>query len=177
MGDPKKARKKYSTPTHPWKKDRIELEKALTKEYKFKNKKEIWKISSLLKNYSKQAKDSIVATTKQAEIQKKNLIDKLTKLGLIQQGGQIDDILSLTIRDLCNRRLQTLVVKKGLARSLGQARQFIVHGHICIGSSKITSPSYLISVEEESQLCYTSSSALTNDEHPERFVEKKVIGK
>ena len=25
MGDPKKARKKYSTPSHPWKKDRIDL--------------------------------------------------------------------------------------------------------------------------------------------------------
>jgi small subunit ribosomal protein S4 len=177
MGDPKKARKKYSTPIHPWRKESIELEKALTKEFGFKNKKEIWKISSLLKNFSKQAKDSIVAITNQGEIEKKNLIERLIRLGLIKQGGQIDDILSLTVRDICERRLQTLIVRKNLARSLGQARQFIVHGHISIGNKKVTSPSYLITVEEESQLCYTASSALTNDEHPERFVEKKVVGK
>ena len=177
MGDPKKARKKYSTPPHPWNKDRIGLEKTLTKEYGFKNKKEIWKISSLLKNFAKQAKTSIVVSTKQAELEKKNLIDKLIRLGLIKQGGQIDDILSLTIKDFCERRLQTLSVRKNLARSLKQARQFIAHGHISIGNKKVTSPNYLVTIEEEAQLCYTSSPALTNNEHPERFVEEKTIGK
>ena len=39
MGDPKKARKKYSTPIHPWQKFRIDDEKAIIKEYGMKNKK------------------------------------------------------------------------------------------------------------------------------------------
>ena len=41
MGSPKKQRKKYSKPSHPWQKARIEEEKALKKEYSFKNKKEL----------------------------------------------------------------------------------------------------------------------------------------
>ncbi|MFH1439123.1 MAG: 30S ribosomal protein S4 [Candidatus Woesearchaeota archaeon] len=173
MGDPKKPKKKYSTPPHPWMKERIEQEKVLTKEYAFKNKKEIWKLSSLLKKYSEQAKKSIISNTKQGEIEKTNLINKLTKLGLIQAGGQIDDILSLKIKDFCERRLQTLVCRKGLARSMNQSRQFIVHGHISIGSNKLTSPSYLVSIDEEAMISFSSNSELAREDHPERNIVKK----
>ena len=41
MGDPKKNRKKYQTPTTAWSKSRIEEEAVLVKEFGFKNKK--WK--------------------------------------------------------------------------------------------------------------------------------------
>ena len=33
MGDPKKLRKKYEPPRHPWQASRIESEKILFKEY------------------------------------------------------------------------------------------------------------------------------------------------
>ena len=33
MGDPKKIRKKYKKPMHPWQKARIDLEKELSKKY------------------------------------------------------------------------------------------------------------------------------------------------
>ena len=38
MGDPKKIRKKYSTPKHPWEGARIEEEKKLLKDYGIKKK-------------------------------------------------------------------------------------------------------------------------------------------
>ena len=44
MGDPKRRKKKYSKPFHPWEKDRIEEEKQLMEEYGLKNKKEIGKL-------------------------------------------------------------------------------------------------------------------------------------
>jgi small subunit ribosomal protein S4 len=33
MGDPRKRKKKYETPTHPWQKDRIDDEKELRRKY------------------------------------------------------------------------------------------------------------------------------------------------
>ena len=39
MGDPKRTKKKYSTPLHPWQAERLEEEKGLTREYGFRNKK------------------------------------------------------------------------------------------------------------------------------------------
>ena len=50
------------------------------------------------------------------------------------------------------RRLQTVICKKGLAKSLNQSRQFIVHGHVTVNGKKMTVPSYLVSLEEESKL-------------------------
>ncbi len=47
------------------------------------------------------------------------------------------------------RRLQSLVHRKGLAKSPKQARQLVVHGHIRVGGRRITSPSYLVPVEQE----------------------------
>ena len=58
MGDPKKLRKKYVTPRHPWQGSRILAEKPLIREYGLKNKKEIYKAQSLLRNFTKQAKNA-----------------------------------------------------------------------------------------------------------------------
>ncbi len=49
-----------------------------------------------------------------------------------------------------------------------QARQFITHRHIIIGSKEITSPSYLTSLQEEAALSFHERSALKSSDHPER---------
>ena len=56
MGDPRKTRKKYETPMHPWIAGRIEDEKAVTQKFGTKNKKEIWRMVSALKRFKDQAK-------------------------------------------------------------------------------------------------------------------------
>ena len=48
MGDPKKFRKKYQTPAHPWIKADIEENKLLTREYGLRTKKEILIAHSLV---------------------------------------------------------------------------------------------------------------------------------
>ena len=62
MGDPRRLKKKYNTPQHPWQKTRIETEAVLRKEYGLKNKKEIWKMATQFKNFSDQAKRLIAAS-------------------------------------------------------------------------------------------------------------------
>ena len=64
MGDPKFQRKKYKGPTHPWEATRIKEEEELLKEYGLRNKKEIWRMRSLLKSWHTQAKE-IVALPKE----------------------------------------------------------------------------------------------------------------
>ena len=59
MGQPKKLRKKYSTPSHPWQKERIDEEKGILGAYGLKNKKEIWKANSFLRSAGNQAKKLI----------------------------------------------------------------------------------------------------------------------
>jgi ribosomal protein S4 len=78
------------------------------------------------------------------------------------------------LRDVLERRLQTQVYKKNLANSVQQARQFITHEHICIGSRVVTSPSYLVPLSEETQIKFRLSSSISDPEHPERVATRKA---
>jgi small subunit ribosomal protein S4 len=170
MGDPKKTRKKYQKPSHPWQRERIEEERVLMKEYALKNKRELWKANSLLRDFKKQTKKLAGSQTEQAQTEKINLIKKLQKYGLVQENAQIDDILGLTLRNILDRRLQTIVYKKGFARSVGQARQFIVHRHVNVDDKNIDAPGYLVPKDTEQKITFKTKSALANADHPERVV-------
>lgn len=177
MGSPKHQRKKYSTPSHPWQRERIEQEKTLIKEYGLKNKKEIWRMDSLLGRFKQQAKNLIARTNTQSRKEEKQFVTKLVKLNLIKEDAKMDDILGLDIKNVMGRRLQTQVFSKGLAKSAKQARQFITHGHVCVGSQKITVPSYLVKIDEEEKIRFDERSGLANPEHAERVPPKKAAAK
>jgi len=173
MGDPRKIRGKYSGPGHPWQRVRIEEERILVIEYGLGTKRELWKATSKLKAFANQAKRLIALRTSQAELEKKQLLDRVARLGLLPSGAKLDDVLALNVKNLLNRRLQTLVLKKGLGRTPSQSRQFIVHGHIMIGPQKISAPGYLVPVAEEPQISFVGNSSLANPEHPERIIKSK----
>src|SRR3989344_2628737 len=112
MGDPRKNRKKFQTPMHPWRSERIESEKEIVKQFGIKRKNEIWKMDSQLKSFLKRAKTVIALRTEQSEIEKKQLLDRLSKLGLLKTDSRVEDVLNLTLKDVMDRRLQTILVKK-----------------------------------------------------------------
>lgn len=168
MGDPKRIRKKYDAPSHPWIKSRIDDEKRLAKEFGTRSKKEIWKAETLLKRFKSQAKKLIALTGEQVELETQHLYRRVKELGLVKTDVTFDAILGLKTDAVLDRRLQTVLFKKGLARTLGQARQFIVHGHVFVDGKKITSPSFIVSVKQESTVEFAVSSALYNNDHPER---------
>jgi len=152
MGDPKKPKKKYSTPRHPWEKERIDVEKTLMKQYGLTNKKEIWRINSLLSKFKGQAKKCAAADTDQLMKERKQLLDRLKRLGLLGPEGTHEDVLGLNVDDLLKRRLQTIVTERKLATTVKQARQFIVHGHVSVNKKRVTVPSYIVPVEEEATI-------------------------
>ncbi|MCD6589652.1 30S ribosomal protein S4 [Candidatus Woesearchaeota archaeon] len=174
MGDPKRLRRKYETPIHPWQKTRIELEKQLQKEYGLKNKKEIWKAESRLKKFKDILKRLIPLNDEQANKEREQTMQKIRSLGLIGENATIDDVLGLEVRSILDRRLQTIVYKKGLARSIKQARQFITHGHIMVNGKVITSPGYLVKIDEEQFIEFKPTSPLARIDHPER-IRKEVV--
>lgn len=173
MGDIKKLRKKYSKPMHPWNKANIESERIIKREYGLKNKTEIYVVSSFLKKYKDIAKRLIATKTAQAEKEKQHILAKLQQLGLLTAGADLDQILGLELKDVLERRLQSLVFRKELAKSMNQARQFIVHRHIMVGNKEISAPSYLVSLEEESLIAFKPKSSLADVEHPERMIKAK----
>lgn len=152
MGDPKKQRKRFSTPRHLWRIERIERETKITTEYGLKNRRELWKTESLLRTFRRRARKLLAAGTGQAEIEKKQLLSRLSTLNILKKDADLEDVLSLNIDDILGRRLQTIVQKNGLANKPKQARQFIVHGHVTVGGEKVTAPSYLVKAGEEKDI-------------------------
>lgn|SRR3989338_7270868 len=175
MGDPKKVHKKYQTASHPWIRADIEEQRILRKEFGLSTRKEILIAQSFLKKYKAIAKTLIATKSAQTLKEKEQVLTKLQKLGLLQTGASLDQIFSLSIRDILNRRIQSLLVHKSLARSMKQARQFVVHRHILIGTKEITSPSYLMPVSEEVLLTFKPKSTLASENHPERINVAKTI--
>ncbi|HIH42470.1 TPA: 30S ribosomal protein S4 [Candidatus Woesearchaeota archaeon] len=165
MGDPRRLRKKYQGPLKLWDKERIEFEIELLKQYGLKNKTEIWKMDSLLRKFKADAKKLIRASTKQAEMERVYLINKLRSFGLVPENAKLDNILGIGLQDVLNRRLQTLVYKSGLARSVDQARQLITHEHIKVGDRIITFPSYIVSISEEPQIGFSTNSSISSQDH------------
>ena len=172
MGDPKFARRKFDTPSHPWEGERIEAENELLKKYGLKNKREVWKGRSTLRHFRQRARvlqGQIRYKDAQAEREVKELIDSLLRLGLLKpEQATLDDVLAMSLDDILSRRLQTITYIKGYTRTPNQARQFITHGHISIGDRKVTIPGYLVPKEDEEKVIYNPRSPIANDLHPAR---------
>jgi small subunit ribosomal protein S4 len=160
VGDPRSSRKRWEGPGHPWIKQRLETEMKIIGKYGLRNKKELWTAETLIRKIRHQARTLLALPEPQRSEVGKSLLDRLFKLGLVNKDASLDDILGLTSENVLERRLQTIVLKKGLANTIYQARQFISHGHISINGKRVTSPGYLISRDEEDKISYTVGSSI-----------------
>jgi small subunit ribosomal protein S4 len=168
MGDPKKQRKKYETPRFRWRKDILQEELKLIGQYGLRNKHELWRHKTMLSKTRGIARSLIGKTPEERVKMEKELLTRLKKLGILDETAVLDNVLDLSIEDMLERRLQTTVFRKGLARTIFQSRQLITHGHVTIGNRRVTVPSYIVSKEEEPKVMYSPQSALTNETHPLR---------
>ncbi len=173
MGYPGKNRKSYDTPKHPWQAARMAEEVELIKRYGLRNKKEVWKAHSGLKNYRELARKLLAESAKgklagSLKTDADNIMNRMKRYGLLKTDAVLDDILSLDVTNFLDRRLQTQVHKQGLANTVKQARQFIVHGHIQVAGRKVTVPGYVVSKDDELKLGYYGSSPLSGESHPSR---------
>ncbi|KPV63020.1 MAG: 30S ribosomal protein S4 [Candidatus Bathyarchaeota archaeon BA2] len=164
MGDPKKQRKKYETPRFPWQTDILEAELKLLGQYGLRNKREMWRHRTMLSNFRGTARSLLGMPAEE----QKQLLDRLHRLGILPETAALDDVLDLSLEDILERRLQTLVFRKGLAKSIHQARQLITHGHVAIEGRRVFSPSYLVLRDEEAKISYAPTSSLSNPNHPLR---------
>lgn len=152
MGDPKKIRKKYSRPKKRWDRTRIEEEKKISKDYGLKNKKELWKAETFLRKKRQNARMLLAMPEEKKKQREKELIESLKKIGLVKKNSSLEDVLELKTQELLERRLQTMVLRKGMANTIKQARQFITHGHISVNKNKVSVPSYLVKESEENKI-------------------------
>ena len=168
MGDPKKQRKKYATPRFPWRTDVLQEELKYLGQYGLRNKHELWRHETMLSKFRRTARSLIGKPPEERKKMEEELLARLKKLGVLNETAVLDNVLDLTIEDLLERRLQTIIFRKGLAKTVYQARQLITHGHVTIGDQRVTVPSYIVTKNDEGQISYTSKSPFANPSHPLR---------
>lgn len=158
MGDPRRFKKKFKKPAHPYQKERMLEELEFLGKYGLRNKREFWKSRTMLGKWRNLARQSRSLLREKAIETQNTLIKKLQRLGVLGPEAKFEDILLLTVEDVLKRRLQTLVYEKGLAKTIYGARQKIVHNHIQVGNKRINAPSYIVKKEEEDLITFSPSS-------------------
>jgi small subunit ribosomal protein S4 len=172
MGDPRKLRNKYESPRKVWDADRIKRDKTLTSTYGLKNTREIWVTLMELKKARRGAMKFLSLGDGGAE-KAAPLMRRLARLGIVGADAKPDDVLALSVENFLDRRLQTRVFKKGLARTARQARQLITHGFIAIKGRCVTIPSYMVGADEEQYISYYKPIDISVHEADSKPAQKK----
>lgn len=169
MGYPGKSQKMFARPRTPWQAERIAGEVEVVKAFGLRNKRELWKAQAILRKYRQASRTMLAAVSMgQTPPKAEAILTRLKKLGLLKEDGDLDAILSMKVSDVLERRLQTQVYRQGLANSLKQSRQFIVHGHIQISGRRVDVPGLLVKRGEEMTIDYYMGSPMAKEGHPER---------
>lgn len=101
--------------------------------YGLRNKREVWRVQLALSKIRTTARELLTLDEKDTRrvFEGTAMLRRLTRLGLLDESRQaLDYVLSLKIEDFLERRLQTVVFKLGLAKSIHHARVLIFQRHI-----------------------------------------------
>lgn len=153
MGAPKRNRRKFDKPKEMWDLQRIKSSNALIEHYGLKNMKELWKAQTETGRIRRNAR-LLLAGGLGSENIRDRMFKRLERIGLAKQGATLDDLLDLKENALLERRLQTVVFRKGMAKTVKQARQLTVHGFIAINGKKVSKPGYIVDIKDEAGISY-----------------------
>ena len=132
--------------------ERIKTDNALIDEYGLKNMKELWKVQTEVSRVRRNVRELLSASGAESENVRERIIGRLTKLGIATQSTTLDNLLDLKENNILDRRLQTIVFKRGMARTAKQARQITVHGFIAINGRRVNRPGYMVDIEAEKSI-------------------------
>jgi small subunit ribosomal protein S4 len=163
---PKRKHQKFNRPRKIFDIVLIKEEQGLIKKYGLKNRREVWKARYAVEKIRNIAKGLITADKNEQD----NFVQRQKEKGFAVES--IADVLGLKNEDYLKRRLQSIVVKKGLAKTHNQARQAIVHKHITINGDIIDSPSHLTTLKEEAAL---GANRMIYSKREEMSAEEKQV--
>lgn len=154
MGAPRRNRRKFEKPKRRWNLERIKNDGELMEQYGLKSMKELWKAQTEISRIRRNARELLSGSSKYDENVKGKIVGRLARLGMVKSDSTLDELLDLKENALLERRLQTVVFRKGLAKSIKQARQLTVHGFIAINGKRVNKPSYMVDSQAEKFIGY-----------------------
>ncbi|KAG9391755.1 Ribosomal protein S4/S9, eukaryotic/archaeal [Carpediemonas membranifera] len=174
------AHRSYSkvnqTPRRPFEADRLAAELKLCGQYGLRNKKEIWRVQKSVSSIRSAARELLTLDEHHSrrQFEGEALLDRLHRLGVLSADkNKLDYVLSLKLEDFLDRRLQTIIYKAGLAKSIHHARCLILQRHVRVGDQLVTSPSFLVRLDSQKHIDFAEASPYANG-RPGRVARKKA---
>lgn len=130
-------------------------------EFGLRNKRELWRVQMALSKIRNAARTLLTLDQKDPKriFEGTALMRRMQRYGLLTEDqDKLDYVLALTPTEFLERRLQTLVFKLGLAKSMHHARVLIKQRHIRVGKQIVNIPSFLVRVESQKHIDFTLTS-------------------
>ncbi|OUC46291.1 ribosomal protein S4 [Trichinella nativa] len=147
--------KVYATPRRPYEKERLDQELKLIGVYGLRNKREVWRVKYSLAHIRKLARELLTLEEKDPRrlFEGNALLRRLVLIGVLREEQmKLDYVLGLRVEDFLERRLQTQVFKKGLAKSIHHARVMILQRHIRVRRQVVNVPSFIVRLDSEKHI-------------------------
>ncbi|GIL80109.1 hypothetical protein Vretifemale_9294, partial [Volvox reticuliferus] len=154
--------KTFKKPRRPYEKERLDAELKLVGEYGLRNKRELWRVQMVLSKIRNAARVLLTLEEKDPKriFEGNALMRRMNRYGLLNESqDKLDYVLALTPQDFLERRLQTLVFKQGLAKSIHHARVLIRQRHIRVGKQVVNVPSFMVRVDSQKHIDFALTSS------------------
>lgn len=129
--------------------------------YGLRNKREIWRVNYTLAKIRKAARHLLTLEEKDPRrlFEGNAIIRRLIRIGVLDKTkNKLDYVLGLKVEDFMERRLQTMVYKLGLAKSIHHARVLIRQRHIRVGKQLVDVPSFMVRLDSEKHIDFALTS-------------------
>nr|GMD61763.1 40S ribosomal protein S9-2-like [Ipomoea batatas]GMD71475.1 40S ribosomal protein S9-2-like [Ipomoea batatas] len=153
--------KTFKKPRRPYEKERLDAELKLVGEYGLRCKRELWRVQYALSRIRNNARMLLTLDEKDPRriFEGDALLRRMNRYGLLDESqNKLDYVLALTVENFLERRLQTLVFKAGMAKSIHHARVLIRQKHIRVGRQVVNVPSFMVRVDSQKHIDFSLSS-------------------
>ena len=168
--------KTFKKPRRPFEKERLDAELKIVGEFGLRNKRELWRVQFALNKLRNAARVLLTLDEKDPKriFEGEAIMRRMRNYGLLDETkDSLDYVLALGPEQFLERRLQTLVFKLGLAKSVHHARVLIRQRHIRVGKQIVNVPSFLVRTDSQKHIDFALNSPLGGG-RPGRVKRKRM---